>query len=93
MQQGDYGLPPGLENAAMAILRRLAETAAVPELAELARDLLDGKVSLRSASTSSAYETSLVAAISQYRKWDAQLSPDERERVLTETRAKLQTPT
>ncbi len=47
------------------------------QLAELARDLLDGRIDIRSIARSSAYAEPLSAAAARYNEWFKSLRPPE----------------
>nr|WP_296076098.1 hypothetical protein [uncultured Actinoplanes sp.] len=59
-------------------LERLREGAAGPDLAEMARDVLDGRISLRDVARSSAYAVPLADAMHRFTRWQAGLSDEER---------------
>jgi hypothetical protein len=59
------------------------------QLAEMARDLLDGRIDIRSIARSSAYAEPLSAAIAEYNKWFKSLDPEDREKIMSEARASL----
>ncbi|NMO55201.1 hypothetical protein HH310_28955 [Actinoplanes sp. TBRC 11911] len=76
---------PKVADAISAGLRQLTKGGAGPELAEMARDLLAGRISLRDVGRSSAYGPQLVEAFSKFRQWQIDLSPEERERIERQT--------
>lgn len=80
---------PALAKQVKEDLRRLADGAAGPKLAEMARDVLDGRIDLRAVARGSVYADNLTEAIGQYRRWQAQLTPDEREQFLSQARQQL----
>lgn len=59
-------------------LERLATGAAGRDLAEMAKELLEGRSSLRDVGQSAAYAAQFTQAAEQYRKWHAELSPEQR---------------
>src|SRR4051812_43842027 len=74
----------GLGKQVKENLRRLADAAAGPELAEMARDVLDGRADLRTLGQSSGYATHLIAAIGRYQQWQASLSAHERDQLIAD---------
>jgi hypothetical protein len=80
---------PALAKQVKESLRRLADGAAGPKLAEMARDVLDGRTDLRTVARSSVYADNLTEAIGQFQRWQAQLTPEERERFLGQARQEL----
>ena len=67
-------------------LPSLRDGAAGPELAEMAREVLNGDVDIRNVARSSVYADQLTRAIGLYQRWHEQLTPQEREQLLTDTR-------
>jgi len=61
---------------------RLRGGAGGDQLAEMARDLLDGRIDLRAVAGSSAYAEPLSAAAEKYGEWLRSLDPEERERLM-----------
>jgi hypothetical protein len=59
------------------------------QLAEMARDLLDGRIDLRAVSQSSAYAQPLSGAMHGYTEWFNSLNPSERQKVMEDARAEL----
>jgi glycerol-3-phosphate dehydrogenase len=70
-------------------LRRLTDGVAGPELAELARDILDGRINLRIVARSAAYADQMTEAMGRFRRWQADLTPEQRDQLVTDTRAYL----
>jgi hypothetical protein len=68
---------------------RLRDGAGGEQLAEMARDLLDGRIDLRTIGRSSAYAGPLTAAARRYQDWFSNLSPEEQESVMTDAREEL----
>jgi len=81
---------PALARAAKKCLDQLSHGTAGPELAELARDVLAGRIGLRTATRSSAYAVPLTEAIDSFRRWDESLTRQERGQVIAEARAQLE---
>ena len=65
-------------------LERLRDGVAGPDLAEMARDLLDGRITVREVTRSTAYAVPLGEAMDRYREALDELSEDERRRRLAE---------
>ena len=80
-----------LARALKQSLERLTDGSAGPELEELARDVLAGRVELGSLRTSTAYADPLRQALTGFQQWYSHLSPAERDRVLTEARRQFGT--
>ncbi|MFC0006579.1 hypothetical protein [Micromonospora siamensis] len=70
-------------------LRRLADGAASPELAEMARDVLAGRVNVRAAAGSEALADQMSEAIGRFQQWQAELTEEEGEQFLADARARL----
>lgn len=80
---------PAIAKQIKESLRRLTNGAAGPELAEMARDVLDGRTDLRSVARSSVYAGHFTDAIGRFQRWHADLTPDERNQLVVDTRARL----
>jgi len=78
-----------LARAVKESLERLTDGTAGAELAELAHDVLAGRVELSNLRTSTAYADPLRQALAGFQQWYAQLGPAEREQVVTEARSRL----
>jgi hypothetical protein len=63
-------------------LEKLKGGAAGPDLAEMARDVLAGRITLRDVTRSSAYATPLTDAMSRFHDHQAQLSEEEKAELL-----------
>ncbi len=74
-------------------LRRLSDGAAGPALAEMAKDVLAGRTDLRTVGSSSAYASHMSEAIGRFQQWQEQLTPEERDQLLEDTRAHLRAET
>lgn len=70
---------PRLARAVKESLERLRSGAAGPDMAEMAKDVLDGRTDLRSVGRSSAYAGHIRDGIDKFNRWQADLSPEERE--------------
>jgi hypothetical protein len=80
---------PALGRELRSSLRRLADGAAGPKLAEMARDLLDGRLDLRTVARSNAYADDLIGAIDRFQRFQQELTPEERNQFLSEARRRI----
>ncbi|WP_148307914.1 hypothetical protein [Actinoplanes friuliensis] len=80
---------PAVARAIKDALNRLRGGAAGPDLAEMARDVLDGHSDLRTVGQSSAYSTPMTEAIGKFQDWQEELTPEEREAFISDARARL----
>jgi hypothetical protein len=78
---------PQLARVVRRSLERLRDGAAGPDLAEMARELLDGRTDLRSVARSTAYAGPITDGIHRYDGWQAQLTAEERRQLEEEMRA------
>jgi hypothetical protein len=83
---GDPALTRALKNS----LTRLRDGAGGPDLAEMARDLLDGRTSLREVTRSGVYTQALLNASAGARQELDKLSPEEIQQLADQTRSQLQ---
>lgn len=74
----DMAGDPKLAESIRRSLEQLRDRSAGPDLAELARDVLDGRTDLRAVARSAAYASAITDGIGSYRSWEARLSPEER---------------
>lgn len=70
-------------------LKRLAEGVGGQALAEMARDVLDGRVGLRRAVADGYYAAALTERMFEFTDWYAGLSDEEREQHAREAEAEL----
>ena len=77
---------PELAHEIKQSLRRLSNGAAGPQLAEMARELLEGRTDLRTVAQSSAYANDLTGAIGQFQRWQSSQTQEERDQVVNEAR-------
>ena len=82
---GDPALTRALKNS----LTRLRDGAGGPELAEMARDLLDGRTTLRQVTRSGVYTQALLNASAEARQELDELSPEEIQQLADDARAQL----
>lgn len=80
---------PKLARAIKDALTKLSKGAGGADLAEMARDVLDGHTDLRTVGQSSAYSHQMTEAIGQFQQWQAELAPEEREELITDAQARL----
>jgi hypothetical protein len=73
---------PQLAQAIKQSLQRLKDGAAGPDLAEMARELLNGRSDVRTIANCSAYAGPILQGIEQYRRWESSLTPEERQRFI-----------
>ncbi|MEV6487087.1 hypothetical protein AB0M20_00405 [Actinoplanes sp. NPDC051633] len=59
------------------------------QLAEMARDLLDGRIDIRAVTRSDAYAEPLSDAALRYKEWFGGLDPEEQAAVMENARAEL----
>jgi hypothetical protein len=67
-----------LAKAVRESLEKLRDGSAGSDLAEMARDLLDGRIDLRTVAGSSAYAGDLTQGIGKFKTWESELSAEER---------------
>jgi hypothetical protein len=70
-------------------LEKLRDHGGDSPLAEMARDILDGRMTLREVTRSTAFAAPLSEAMDRFREYDAQLSEQERARLLNEAEERL----
>ncbi|MDT4991469.1 MAG: hypothetical protein QOH97_1361 [Actinoplanes sp.] len=80
---------PELVRKAKEGISRLRNGVGGDHLAEMARDLLDGRTSIREIGQSSAYAAPLTEQFTKYNEWFNGLKPEERERLISETNETL----
>jgi hypothetical protein len=73
------GGSPAMATAMKNALHSISKGSAGSDLAEMARDVLAGRTDLRTVGQTSAYSTHLTDAVGQYQRWQAELTPEERE--------------
>ena len=77
---------PRLSRAVKASLERLRSGSAGPEMADMAKGLLEGRLKLRNLATNSAYADPLMEGIDRYRRWERELSPEDRTKLAEQVR-------
>lgn len=80
---------PELVRRAKEGIGRLRNGSGGDLLAEMARDLLDGRTSIREIGRSSAYAAPLSEQFTKYDDWFNGLKPEERERLMSEVNETL----
>ena len=76
---------PALARAVKKQIQALRDGVGGPQLAEMARDLLDGRIELRTISSSDAYAQPLTEATSKYQAWYENLDETQRTDLAAET--------
>jgi hypothetical protein len=74
----DMAGDPKLAKSIRRSLEQLRDGSAGPALAEMAKDVLEGRTDLRAVARSAAYAGELTEGLDQYKSWEAQLTPEER---------------
>jgi hypothetical protein len=72
-----------------AALARMKNGEAGPDMAEMARDLLEGRISLRDLATTSVYSGPMMEGVERYKLWESELTPEQRETFEGEVRDKF----
>ncbi|GIE86570.1 hypothetical protein Are01nite_30500 [Actinoplanes regularis] len=70
-------------------LRRMKNGEAGPDMAEMARDLLDGRIRLRDLATTSVYSAPMIEGIERYRQWESELTPEQRKDLEAQVRERF----
>ncbi|MBB2940539.1 hypothetical protein FB565_000243 [Actinoplanes lutulentus] len=70
---------PRLADTVRDTLQRLRDGHGGRMLAEMADDLLDGRISLKDVAGSSAYSGPLLDGITRYQQWQSELTTEERQ--------------
>jgi hypothetical protein len=83
---------PATARAIKSALDRLKNGTAGSDLAEMARDILDGRIQLRDVGQSSAYANPLTEAVGRFQQWQADLTDEERQQQLATAREQLGLP-
>ena len=71
---------PDIARQVKESLQRMRTGEAGPEMAEMARDLLEGRIRLRDLATTEVYSEGLRSGVERYRRWESELTPDDRQR-------------
>jgi hypothetical protein len=72
---------PAVTKHLRASLEKLRDGAGGPGLAEMAREVLQGRTTLREVARSSAYATEMAKVMADLREWNTGLTDRERERL------------
>jgi hypothetical protein len=80
---------PELVKRAKESIGRLRDGAGGDHLAEMARDLLDGRTTIREIGRSSAYAAPLSEQFTKYNEWFNGLKPEEQESLISEANETL----
>ncbi|MEV4278346.1 hypothetical protein [Actinoplanes xinjiangensis] len=67
-------------------LQRLSEGHAGPDMAQMARDVLEGRIRLGDIARDPAYADGFLRGLDRYRRWEAGLDDEERRRFNEEVR-------
>jgi hypothetical protein len=70
-------------------LRRMKDGEAGPDMAEMARDLMEGRIRLRDLATTSVYSGPMVAGIERYKQWESELTPEQRQALQDQVRKRF----
>ncbi|WP_045747640.1 hypothetical protein [Actinoplanes rectilineatus] len=73
-------------------LESLRSGVAGPALAEMARDILAGRITLRDVAQTLAYSEPLLEALAEFRKFESQLSADERAEMVEQAKERFSDP-
>jgi hypothetical protein len=85
MAGGDRGVAEGIRTA----LERLRDGAGSKEMRDLARDVLDGRTSLRQAGMSDAYAAALRGSLDRLNEWRDEIGEEEYQQQLEQARQRL----
>jgi hypothetical protein len=80
---------PKVADAVKESLRQLSKGTAGKDLAEMAKELLAGRTTLREIGQSEAYATHLNTAMAKFQQWQSALTPEERNELEQRTRDEL----
>ncbi|HET6480888.1 MAG TPA: hypothetical protein VFG35_12750 [Actinoplanes sp.] len=72
---------PEIASQVKESLRRMRDGEAGPEMAEMSRDLLEGRIRLRDLATTEVYADGLTAGVERYRRWESELTPEDRQKL------------
>jgi flagellar biosynthesis component FlhA len=72
---------PKVARAVKDSLERLKNGAGGPELQEIARDLLEGRISLRDLTRTSVYSNVLMDQMQRHKEWQTDLTAEQREQL------------
>ncbi len=70
---------PRIVRAVKESLRRMANGDAGPAMAEMARDLLTGRIRLHDLAATSVYSGPMLDGIERYQRWESELTPEHRQ--------------
>jgi hypothetical protein len=77
---------PALTRQLKASLQKLREGVGGPALAELAREVLEGRTTLREVARSSAYAAEMGAVMRRFQQWNAELTDEERAKLIADAK-------
>lgn len=75
-----------------ASLQKLRDGVGGPALAEIAREVLEGRTTLRDVARSSAYANEMSAVMARLQQWNADLTDEQREQLVADARTTESTP-
>jgi hypothetical protein len=80
---------PAVARALKEALRKLADGAGGPDMTELAKRVLEGRLDLREVGRSTAYAGPLTQGLDKFAGWYDALDEEERGRLVAEARRQL----
>jgi hypothetical protein len=83
---------PVLTRQLKASLQKLRDGVGGPALAEIAREVLEGRTTLRDVARSSAYANEMSAVMARLQQWNADLTDEQREQLVADARTTESTP-
>jgi len=91
-EQVDRGLDamtgdPALTRQLKASLQKLRDGVGGPGLAEMAREVLEGRTTLRDVARSSAYAAEMSTAMAGLQQWNADLTDEQRDQLIADAKA------
>jgi hypothetical protein len=75
---------PAVTRQLRASLEKLRDGGSSPALAEMAREVLEGRTTLREVASSSAYATEMGKVMADFQEWNSGLTDEEREKLAAE---------
>ena len=78
---------PALTRQLKASLQKLRDGVGGPALAEMAREVLEGRTTLRDVARSSAYAAEMSTVMAGLQQWNADLTDEQREQLIADAKA------
>lgn len=78
---------PALTRQLKASLQKLRDGVGGSALAEMAREVLESRTTLRDVARSSAYAAEMSTVMTDLQQWNADLSDEQREQLIADARA------